>query len=192
MGLWGAHEDAEAKPKFLTDVEKRDCYATTQGWVVPAAGTDDATADKEVLVAIRGLSGGFSPGQTRAGLGQANVTSFNFITTSYSVGTGVTMTVQANFNEVVSVTGTPQLTITNTPGDNITCNYASGSGTNRLTFSVVMGAGAPGQSANDVLSFGTNVLALNSGAILDTNDVAAVITNAAGIGTAGGTLTSAA
>ena len=188
MGLWGAHEDAEAKPKFLTDVEKRDCYATTQGWVVPAGGTDDATADEEVLVAIRGLSGGFSPGQTKAGLGAVNLTSINWTSTAIGADAGGALTVSVNFNEVVTVAGTPQVTLTSTGSHKpAILDYSSGSGTNRLTFTKIFGGGY--FAATDVLSFGANATALNSGAIVDADDETAVITNSAAVGTAGGTIT---
>ena len=48
MGSWGATDANEAKPKYLTTVEKRDVYATTKGWVKPAGGNDNAAADPEV------------------------------------------------------------------------------------------------------------------------------------------------
>ena len=58
MSSWGTSPDAvDNKPKFLTDAEKRDAYATNAGWTVPAGGQGRAGADREVLVAIRGLAG---------------------------------------------------------------------------------------------------------------------------------------
>ena len=38
MGYWGATTADESKPKYLTDVEKRDCYADSTGWTVAAGG----------------------------------------------------------------------------------------------------------------------------------------------------------
>ena len=54
MSSWGATTTDEAKPKYLTDVEKRDVYATTAGWTAAAGGNPDGA--REVLVAIRNLS----------------------------------------------------------------------------------------------------------------------------------------
>ena len=39
MGLWGATDADEAKPKYLTTAEKRDVYADAGGWK-QAAGTE--------------------------------------------------------------------------------------------------------------------------------------------------------
>ena len=36
MSLWGASTTDESKPKYLTDEEKRDCYADSTGWTVAA------------------------------------------------------------------------------------------------------------------------------------------------------------
>ena len=69
-------------------------------------------------------------------------------------------------------------------------SYASGTGSNELTFSLVIAAANAATNADDVLSFGANPLALNGGTIKDkgTNSNS-TITSAAGIGTAAGTLT---
>ena len=40
MSSWGASTSDESKPKYLTDVEKRDCFANNTGWTVPAGGND--------------------------------------------------------------------------------------------------------------------------------------------------------
>ena len=66
-------------------------------------------------------------------------------------------------------------------------DYSSGSGTNRLTFTNTFLGGF--FAATDVLSFGANATALNSGAIGDADDETAIITNSAAVGTAGGTIT---
>ena len=74
MGSWGATTTDESKPKYLTDEEKRDCYATDRGWTVPAGGNPDG--EREVLVAIGGLSGGQS---ATAALAHATVSSTRFV-----------------------------------------------------------------------------------------------------------------
>ena len=57
-------------------------------------------------------------------------------------------------------------------------------------FSLVIAAANAATNADDVLSFGTNPLALNSGTIKDKGtSTNSTITSAAGIGTAAGTIT---
>ena len=125
MSSWGATTTDESKPHFLTTVEKRDVYATAKGWTRAAGGNDNAAADREVLVAIRGLSGATK-------LGDASVSSFNWNVSTFVWSTGLPdLSVTVNFNEIVTVTGTPRLTVTNTPGTNFDLDYASGTGTNR-------------------------------------------------------------
>ena len=50
---------------------------------------------------------------------------------------------------------------------NHTLSYASGSGTNRLTFELAIAAGNAATDAGDVLSIGANAIALNSGFITE-------------------------
>ena len=56
MSLWGN----DVKPKNLTTAEKKEVYATSQGWVREAgsvlSGNDNTSATPEVLVAIGGLA----------------------------------------------------------------------------------------------------------------------------------------
>ncbi|HLO50635.1 MAG TPA: ELWxxDGT repeat protein [Kamptonema sp.] len=81
---------------------------------------------------------------------------------SYTVGQAIPITVQ--FNEAVNVTGTPQLTLA-TGGAGTALNYASGSGTNTLTFNYTVAAG---DTSTDLDYLSTSALALNGGAIADT------------------------
>ena len=62
MSLWGASTTDESKPKHLTDAEKRDVYATNEGWVKRTTGTGDRAGrvHEEILVAISDLAGGTS------------------------------------------------------------------------------------------------------------------------------------
>ena len=185
MSLWGN----DIKPKNLSDAEKKEVYATKQGWVREAgsvlSGNGNTSADPEVLVAISNLS---------ANMGAANITQIEFVTTSFDKSDGGNIDVRVRFNEPVTVTGTPQVTITNdTPSRNLTADYLSGSTTNELIFRETIAAANAATNAGDVLSIGANATALNGGTIKDTGEgTVATITNVASIGTAAGTITVAA
>jgi len=166
MSLWGATTTDESKPKHLTDAEKRDVYATEQGWVKRTTGTGGRAGrvHEETLVAIGELAGGTS---TTAGLGRGTISAVRFISTALSAAGG-SFSAEVVYNEAVDVVttgGTPQMTITNTPGTDVVLDYASGTGTNRLTFTATVAGGATAE--NDVLSIGANSIALNSGTIKD-------------------------
>ena len=185
MSLWGN----DIKPKNLTDAEKKEVFATKKGWVREAgsilSGNGNTGADPEVLVAISNLS---------ANMGAANITEIEFVTTSFDKSDGGNIDVRVRFNEPVTVTGTPQVTITNdTPARNLTADYLSGSTTNELIFRETIAAANAATNAGDVLSIGANAVALNGGTIKDKGtNTASTITNVAGIGTAAGTITVAA
>ena len=184
MALWGATTADEAKPKYLTDEAKRDVYATDRGWTARAGGNGEATAEREVLVAIGGLTG-----ETK--LGDASVSSFNWNVSTFVWSTGLPdLSITCNFNEIVTVTGTPRLTVTNTPGTNFDLNYLSGTGTNRLVFtSGTMGAEPETPVADDVLSIGVDALT-NHGTIKDTaSNTNATLGNLLAVGTAAGSIT---
>ena len=138
----------------------------------------------ELLVAAQGLA---------TGIGQADITHVDFVTTTYSAGSPGAFSTSVTFNENVTVTGTPRMQVTNSQAGGGSSaswkgNYASGSGTNTLVFTSTLGAGAA--AANDVLSIGANASELNSGTIVDTvGGGNATITSSAGIGTAAGTIT---
>ncbi len=188
MGLWGASDTDESKPKNLTTAEKADVFASTKGWVREAGtaqtGNDNTSADPEVLVAIGGLS---------AALGAADITNIEFITTAFDKSDGGTLSVKVIFNEAVDVTGTPQLTVVNDQRANHTLSYASGTGTNSLVFSLVIGAANSATNAGDELSIGANAMALNGGTVKDAGtSTVSTITNVASIGTAAGIITVAA
>tara|TARA_B100000929_G_scaffold202380_1_gene160913 strand:+ start:568 stop:1194 length:627 start_codon:yes stop_codon:yes gene_type:complete len=208
MPLWGTEDTLEGKPKIhgrsLLDATqtpgqldpRTGIYATTAGWVQQGVGRTGKDVMPEVLVAIRGLSERSSAAEGFGGTAmvEANITSFNWNISSYSRAAGGTLSVTANFNERVTVTGTPRLTVVNDSRTNHTLDYDSGSTTNRLTFTLVIAAGHSSLQATDVISVGANAIAQNGGSTikdtLSTNN--AVITNSAGIGTATGTITAAA
>ncbi len=80
---------------------------------------------------------------------------------SYTVGTIVPITV--TFGRLVTVTGTPELTLN--AGSGAVADYASGSGTDTLTFNYIVAAG---QGTPDLDYASTAALALNGGSIQDT------------------------
>ena len=194
MSNWGATDADEAKPKWLTTAQKKEVYANTSGWVVEAGSTMTGNgrtgADPEVLVAMSSLT---------TNLGVADITQIEWVTTAADKSAGFTLSAIVGFNEEVDVTGTPQLSVTNGNegsgsgrGPHV-LSYASGTGSNELTFSLVIAAANAATNADDVLSFGANPLALNSGTIKDKGtSTNSTITSAAGIGTAAGTITVAA
>ena len=197
MPLWGATDADESKPKHLTTAQKKEVYAAAGGWTIEAGstmtGNGNTSATPEVLVAIGSLT---------TALGSADITEIEWITTTADKSDGFTLSVRARFNEAVDVdtgSGTPYLAITNGNEGSGTGRgphalaYASGTGTNELVFSLVIGAANAATNADDVLSFGANCLALNSGTIKDAGtSTNSTITSAAGIGTAAGTITVAA
>ncbi len=72
----------------------------------------------------------------------------------------------------------------------MTASYSSGSGSNELVFAKTIGAAAADTADGDVLSVGTNAVALNGGTIKDKGtNTASTITNSSAIGTAAGTIT---
>ena len=198
MGLWGASDSDESKPKNLTTAEKKEVFANTKGWVREAgsalSGNDNTSADEEVLVAIGGLS---------ASLGAADITQIEFVTTSFDKSEGGNIDVRVRFNEPVVVStsgGTPRLSITNGNqgsgsgrGPHL-ANYLSGSTTNELIFRCTIAAANAATNAGDILVIGANATALNSGTIKDvaTSTTNATITNSSAIGTAAGSITVAA
>jgi len=191
MSNWGATDADESKPKYLTTAQKKEVYANASGWVVEAGSTMTGNgrtgADPEVLVAMSSLT---------TNLGVADITQIEWVTTAADKSAGFTLSAIVGFNEEVDVTGTPQLSVTN--GNEGTgsgrgphvLSYASGTGSNELTFSLVIAAANAATNADDVLSFGANPLALNGGTIKDKGtSTVSTITSVAGIGTAAGTLT---
>ena len=180
----------------ITNDPRAKVYATTSGWVYPPV---KAGGQPEVLVAIRGLSTrtGTATGFAAAGLAAASITSINWNDMTYNKAAGDTVSVTVNFNETVTVSaGNPTLLVTNqtASGRNITLGGSgqwSGSGTNRLTFTKVIGTNNAAWNVGDVLKIVDN--AMGGGAtIYDTvagAGTAAVILNSVGIGTAAGTVT---
>jgi hypothetical protein len=72
-------------------------------------------------------------------------------------------TIEVNFIEAVTVTGTPQLAL-NIGGTLVQANYFSGSGSTKLTFRYTV---QPGQNDANGISINANALTLNGGTIQD-------------------------
>ena len=190
MALWGHTSGTESKPNWLSDADKTNTSAKPHGWELKkVVGSRTLT---EVLVAWS------SSGLTTA-LGAADITDIDWVSTAWDVSAGGTLSAKVIFNEAVDVTGTPQLSVANGNqgsgsgrGPHV-LSYASGTGTNELTFTITYGAANAAIAADDVLSFGANPVSLNSGTIKDKGtSTVSTITSVAGIGTAAGTLTAVA
>src|SRR5207302_1210 len=100
------------------------------------------------------------------------VTGVNSSTANGSYKAGDVVSVQVNFSENVTVTGTPQLTL-ETGATDAVVNYASGSGTSWLTFTYTVRAG---DTAADLDYHDTAALALNAGTIRDAATNSATLT----------------
>ena len=191
MSLWGATDSDESKPKNLTTAEKLEVSASAKGWTREAgsilSGNDNTSATPEVLVALRGLA---------VKLGAADITEITFVTAAFDKSAGGNIDVLVRFNEAVDITGTPRISITN--GNQGTgsgrgphlANYLSGTGSNEITFRCTIAAANAATNAGDVLVIGANAIALNGGTVKDAGTTTvSTITNAAGIGTAAGSIT---
>ena len=164
--------DAKANVHMSNSGWVRTITATDHAW----AGNDDANSDPEILVAFRG-----------AHALQGFYTYTYWYTKTPSQATPVLIDVHVHFSENVTVTGTPQITISNTQGGvggggtaaSLTASYTSGSGGHRLVFRT----GVPSANQlkeNDILFIGINALSLNGGTIKDHGtSTNTIITNAA-------------
>ena len=171
MALWGITDADESKPKWLTDEQKKEVFANNSGWVVEGGSTmtgcDNTDAQPEILACIGNLT---------TGIGAADITEVEWITTTADKSAGFTLSVRVRWNEAVTVTGNPTLAVTNgNQGSGSgrgphTLVYASGSGTNELVFSLAIAAANAATNANDVLTVGAQTIALAGGTIKDTAD----------------------
>jgi hypothetical protein len=93
-------------------------------------------------------------------------------TANGSYGVGSSISIQVTFGEVVTIGGSPQLTI-ETGATDRTINYVSGSGSDTLTFTYVVQAG---DNSADLNYIATSPLALNSGTIKDAANNNATLT----------------
>ena len=195
MALWGNSDSDESKPKWLTTAQKKEVFANTSGWVVEGGsamtGNDNTNAAPEILVAIGNLT---------TGIGAADVTEVEWITTTADKSAGFTLSVRVRYNEAVTVDtsgGTPTLAVTNgNQGSGSgrgphSLSYASGTGTNELVFSLAIAAANAATNADDVLVIGSQNIALNSGTMKDSADgtTNSAVAISADQGTAAGSIT---
>jgi hypothetical protein len=194
MPLWGKTDADESKPKHLTTAQKKEVYAAAGGWVIESgstmSGNSNTSATPEIIVAMGGL---------QAGIGSADITELEWITTAADKSDGFSLSVRARFNEAVTVVttgGTPYLAVTNGNQGSSSGRgphnlpYVSGTGTNELVFTLAIAANNAATNADDVLVIGANAMNLNSGTIKDAGTATnATITQLAAIGTAAGTIT---
>lgn len=188
MAQWGHTSGTESKPNWLSDAEKTNTSAKPHGWELKTVvGSRTRT---ETLVAMKNLT---------TALGAADITDIDWISTAHDVSAGSTLSAKVVFNEAVDVTGTPTLSVLNgnqgtgTGRGPHSLTYASGTGTNELTFNLVVAAASASIAADDVLTIGVNPVALAGGTIKDAGTATvSTITSVVGIGTAAGNITAVA
>ena len=177
MPLWGTtHDSATNKPKWApidedSDNRRGDIYASNAGWVqqagTAASGNDNTAADPEVLVAIGGLAGI----SAATGLKTATATAMRFVigttaATDFTASGAATLTCQVTWDEQITVTGNPTLTIANS--NPATATYvlvytATGSTANRKRFTLASQTIA----TDDVLTLGGANIVLAGGTLKD-------------------------
>ena len=151
MAIWGKTSGSESRPKSLpmdtnSTYSREFVTANSKGWVFQpgtasaATGNDNASADPEILVAIRNLSVTFKSG---------NLMSIDWTDGAYADAADFDLVL--TFDEAITVTSataTANQTITNkvfilldelggtdmVSNATVACQYISGTGTNTVTF----------------------------------------------------------
>jgi hypothetical protein len=181
MAIWGKTSGSESRPKSLP-MDSNSTYsrefvtANSKGWVFQpgtasaATGNDNASADPEILVAIRNLSVTFKSG---------NLMSIDWTDGAYADAADFDLVL--TFDEPITVTSaaaTANNTITNkvyitlselggtdmVQDNTVNAQYQSGSGTNTLTF-----RGRLNTTANGFLSFTDNFIHVNGTATMQSD-----------------------
>jgi hypothetical protein len=181
MAIWGKTSGEESRPKSLP-MDSNSIYsrefvtATSKGWVMQpglasaATGNDNASADPEILVAIRNLSVNFKSG---------NLLSVDFA--DGAVADSGTFDLVLTFDEEITVTSatrTANQVVTNkvyillnelggtdmASDGTMACQYLSGSGTNTLTF-----RGIRSQNVAGYLAFYDSYIHVNGTATLQSD-----------------------
>ena len=181
MAIWGKTSGVESRPKSLpmdtnSGYSREFVTATSKGWVMQpgtasaATGNDNASADPEILVAIRNLSVNFLSG---------NLLSVDY--TTGAVADSGTFDLVLTFDEEITVTSatrTANQVVTNkvyillnelggtdmASDGTMACQYVSGSGTNTLTF-----RGIRSQNVAGYLAFYDNYIHVNGTATLQSD-----------------------
>jgi trimeric autotransporter adhesin len=137
-------------------------YSATNSLALSGGTIRDAASNNATLT-LPAVGGGSSLGGQKNIVVDTTASTISSVSASTANGTykvGDTIAITVTFAEAVMVTGTPALTL-NSGGS---ASYASGSGSNTLTFNYTIGAG---DSAVDLDYSATNSLALSGGTIKD-------------------------
>ena len=153
----------------------KNCTVTGTSGSCVISSLTNGTAYKFSAIATNGAgSSGSSTASTSATpiAIPPTVTAVNSSTGNGSYKVGDTISIQVTFSESVVVSGTPQLTLETGSTDRV-LNYASGSGTNSLTFNYTVQAA---DTSADLDYASTTALALNGGSINDAAGNTGVLT----------------
>jgi len=182
MAIWGKTSGSESRPKNLP-MDSNSTYsrefvaATSKGWVMQpgvasaATGNDNASADPEILIAIRNLSVTFKSG---------NLLSIDWTDGAYADASDFDLVL--TFDEeitVTSATATANQVITNkvyilldelggtdmVSNSTVACQYHSGTGTNQITF-----RGRRSSTDAGFLGFTDNFIHVNGTATMQSDD----------------------
>ncbi|XEG75678.1 DUF4347 domain-containing protein [Pseudomonas sp. abacavir_1] len=171
----------------ISGLSSSDGGVTWSGILTPNTGVTDASNVITVnLGGVNAVQGGLAGSGTKDSGNYAIdtlVPSVNSVSSSTANGVykaGDVISIQVSFNEAVTVTGTPQLTL-ETGATDRAVSYVSGSGTSTLTFNYTVQAG---DSSADLDYLASNALSLNGGSIRDAAGNDATLTLASP-GTAG-------
>ena len=148
MSLWGNSDADESKPKWLSVCRKKKSLCRCKRLGIQKKSDNH---QEEVLCAI---------GELATSIGQADITSIDWVSTAFDKSDGGTLSATVTFNEKVTVNtsgGTPTLSVTNGNqgsgsgrGPHLLA-YASGSSTNKLTFSLAIGGNLQMRSQTQVM-----------------------------------------
>ena len=182
MAIWGKTSGSESRPKNLP-MDSNSTYsrefvaATSKGWVMQpgvasaATGNDNASADPEILIAIRNLSVTFKSG---------NLLSIDWTDGAYADASDFDLVL--TFDEeitVTSATATANQVIANkvyilldelggtdmVSNSTVACQYHSGTGTNQITF-----RGRRSSTDAGFLGFTDNFIHVNGTATMQSDD----------------------
>lgn len=152
----------------LTSRINKNGTSSALGLTYNLAASEDWNTGADVAVAVADLTGN---GITASNIPPA-VAAVSASTANGSYKAGDIISIQLNFNEVVTVTGTPQLTLETGSTDQVV-NYSAGSGTSTLTFNYTVQAG---DNNIDLDYLSVNALSLNGGSIKNGGAVDAILT----------------
>jgi hypothetical protein len=151
MPLWGNSATNESKPKWLNTTRKERTFADSRGWVEKRPSGID-----EVLVAIGGLG---------ASLGAPTIASVRFNPTSVVQGSDIDFYV--NYNEPVTISGIPTITVSGGLGT-LTYNSAdSNPAAGLLVFTMVT---TTLTSPDTITVSGYTSLTISGASIIDATD----------------------